>query len=286
MLRVAVPNKGSLSGPAVQLLGEAGFQINRRCKELTAVDEENKVTFNFLRAPDIARHVGTGTLDVGITGQDLVAEVGTTKEVTELLRLNFGVARFCFAAPRGTYRVIGDLDGKTVATSYSRLVERAADDAGIRLEIAELDGAVEIAVELGLADAVADLVETGASLRATGMEIVGEPVLRSEAILVRGRNRLSPDREHKIEHLMSRLQGIVLARNHVVIEYNCPTDVLEIAAKIASGTESPTIARLSDERWVAVRVMVKQTDAQTIMDQLWSVGARAIFSHPIESCRL
>ena len=287
MLRVAVPNKGSLNTPAVQLLSDAGYRVHREHKALFATDAANDVQFVFLRPTDIARTVGSGVLDVGITGQDLLRAAGTDATTQELLPLDFGVSRFFFAAPAGSIADPKELDGKRVATSFAPLVSAAATELGIDVEVIELDGAVETAVELGLADAIADVVETGASLREAGLETIGEPILRSEAVLVRGtRDPLSPDSEQAVEVLIQRLRGVLIARQYVMMDYNCPTATLEAVREITPGMESPTVSPLDEQGWVAVRVMVPRRRAQAIMDELWAAGARAILVTPLEACRL
>lgn len=287
MLRVAVPNKGSLNGPAMQLLSAAGYRVDREHKALFATDVTNDVQFVFLRPTDIARNVGTGALEVGITGQDLLAAAGTTEATIELLALDFGVSRFYFAAPPGVAASIADLEGKRVATSFSALVTQAVAKAGIHVELVELDGAVETAVQLGLADAIADVVETGASLQAAGLRTIGEPIMCSEAVLVRGAQRtLAPAGEQAVEVLIQRLRGVLIARQYVIMDYNCPTAALPVAREITPGVEAPTVTPLDEDGWVAVRVMVPRAHAQAVMDRLWVAGARAILVTPLEACRL
>lgn len=287
MLRVAVPNKGSLHAPAVDLLTAAGYRVHRGHKRLFATDPVNNIQFVFLRPTDIARNVGAGMLDVGITGQDLLAAAGTDTSTAELLALDFGASHFYFAAAMGVAEKIVDLDGKRVATSFPALVTRAAAEAGIHLELVELDGAVETAVELGLADAIADVVETGALLQAAGLHTIGEPILRSEAVLVRGaRGALTPASEQAVDVLVARLRGVLIARQYVMMDYNCPDSALDAARAITPGMESPTVAPLDEDGWVAVRAMVPRADAQMVMDQLWKAGARAILVTPLEACRL
>lgn len=287
MLRVAVPNKGSLNDPATQLLSAAGYRVHREHKALFATDVPNDVQFVFLRPTDIARNVGSGVLEVGITGQDLLAAAGTAEATMELLPLDFGVSKFYFAAPHGVATTIADLDGKRIATSFPVLVTQAAAKAGIHVELVKLDGAVETAVELGLADAIADVVETGASLQAAGLHTIGEPIMRSEAVLVRGAQRtLAPASERAIDVLIQRLRGVLIARQYVMMDYNCPIAALSAAREITPGMESPTVSPLDEEGWVAVRAMVPRPHAQAVMDRLWAVGARAILVTPLEACRL
>lgn len=285
MLRVAVPNKGSLHGPATELLTDAGYRVHRDRKAMFATDTAHGLQAVFLRPLDIARNIGAGVLDVGITGRDLIAATETA--ATELLPLGFGASRFCFAAPPNSARSLADLDGKRIATSFASLVEKAAARAGIHVDVVELDGAVETAVELGLADAIADVVETGASLHAAGLTTVGDVVLESEAVLVRATNSvLSDDREQAVDVLVRRLRGVLIAREYVMIDYNCPTSALPAAKVLTPGIEAPTIAPLDEDGWVAVRAMVQREQAQSLMDELWSVGARAILATPLEACRL
>ncbi|MDQ3150466.1 MAG: ATP phosphoribosyltransferase [Actinomycetota bacterium] len=287
MLRVAVPNKGSLNGPARQLLSAAGYHVHLEHKALFATDVTNDVQFVFLRPADIARNVGAGVLDVGITGQDLLAAAGTADTTTELLPLDFGVSKFYFAAPLGVATAIADLDGKRVATSFSVLVRKAAAEAGIYVELVELDGAVETAVELGLADAIADVVETGASLQAAGLHTVGEPIMRSEAVLVRGaQGVLAPASEQAVGVLVQRLRGVLFAQQYMMLDYDCPRELVDRAVVITPGLESPTVAQLVDPRWVAVRAMVPRKDVNRIMDELAETGAKAVLASDIRTCRL
>jgi ATP phosphoribosyltransferase len=287
MLQVAVPNKGSLNAPAMQLLTAAGYWVHREDKALFATDVPNDVQFVFLRPTDIARTVGTGVLEVGITGQDLLAAAGNAEATIELLRLDFGASKFCFAAPHGVASCLADLDGKRVATSLPSLVRQAAAKAGIHVELIKLDGAVETAVELGLADAIADVVETGASLQAAALHPIGEPIMRSEAVLVRGaQRRLAPASERALEVLIQRLRGVLIARQYVMMDYNCPLEALPAAREITPGVEAPTVSPLQTEGWVAVRAMVLRSQAHVVMDQLWAVGARAILVTSLEACRL
>ncbi|GAB3431302.1 ATP phosphoribosyltransferase [Actinophytocola sediminis] len=287
MLRIAVPNKGSLHGPAVELLTAAGYRVHREHKSLFATDPGNDVQFVFLRPTDIARNVGTGVLDVGITGQDLLAAAENVERTTELLPLGFGRSEFYFAAPLGEVSAIADLDGKRVATSFAAVVRNAAAAAGIAVEIVELDGAVETAVDLGLADAIADVVETGASLRAAGLHPVGAPIMRSEAVLARGVHRaLDADGERAVDVLVGRLRGVVFARQYLMIDYHCPRDLLDDAVRITPGLESPTVAPLVDPKWLAVRAMVPRAGVNTIMDELAALGAKAVLATDIRSCRL
>ncbi|WP_104103224.1 ATP phosphoribosyltransferase [Arthrobacter sp. 08Y14] len=281
MLRVAVPNKGALSESASAMLNEAGYRQRRDSRELVMVDPDNDVEFFFLRPRDIAVYVGAGTLDVGLTGRDLFLDAQVDAE--ELMSLGFGASTFRFAGPVGDFTTIDQLEGKRVATSYDGLLRAYLAERGITASVVRLDGAVESSVRLGVADAIADVVETGTTLRAAGMEIFGEPILKSEAVLI-GRK----DAEHPagLDVLIRRLRGVLVARQYVMMDYDVRRELLEEAAARTPGLESPTVSPLQDSDWVAVRSMVKRTDTNRIMDELYDIGARAILVSTIHACRI
>jgi ATP phosphoribosyltransferase len=281
MLRVAVPNKGSLAAPASELLSEAGYRQRHDQRDLVLADPANETEFFFLRPRDIATYVGAGQLDVGITGRDLLLDSATDAE--EILALGFATSTFRYAARPGTVDDISQLDGQRVATSYARVVSRDLEQRGASAEVIKLDGAVETAVRLGVADVVADVVETGATLRQAGLEIVGEPILRSEAVLIR---RAGTDPSPQMEQLTRRLNGVIIARQYVMLDYDIRVETLDEACEITPGLESPTVSPLHDKGWVAVRSMVLRKDANAIMDELWELGARGILVTDIVACRL
>jgi ATP phosphoribosyltransferase len=281
LLRVAVPNKGSLSEPASEMLREAGYRQRSDSKELVLPDVENSAEFFFLRPRDIAVYIGSGTLDIGITGRDLLLDSGAPAE--EVLVLGFGASTFRYAAKPGTARGIQDFAGLRVATSYAGLVGKHLADQGVAADVIRLDGAVETAVRLGVADVIADVVQTGTTIRQAGLELVGPPILESEAVLVR---RVGAEPSAPVEQLVRRLQGVIIARKYVLMDYDVPGESVERACAITPGFESPTVAPLHTPGWFAVRAMVLRKDAQRIMDELWAVGARAILVTDIHACRL
>lgn len=281
MLRVAVPNKGSLSGPASAMLHEAGYRQRRDSKELVLIDAANEVEFFFLRPRDIAVYVGAGQLELGITGRDLLLDAGSPAE--EVLQLGFAESTFRFAALPGTATTEHDLGGLRVATSYPGLVAKHLSGLGVQAEVIRLDGAVETSIRLGVADVVADVVETGTTLRHAGLEVLGEPILQSEAVLI---SRTAADTSPAIDQVVRRLQGVLVARRYVMMDYDIRAERLEAACAITPGLESPTISPLHNEGWVAVRVMVPRVDAQRLMDELWEMGARAILTTGIHACRI
>lgn len=279
MLRIAVPNKGSLSETTSAMLAEAGYAGRRDPKSLHLIDPENEVEFFFLRPRDIATYVGSGALDVGFTGRDLLLDSGS--EAQEVQALGFARSTFRFAARPGRFTELSDLNGVRIASAYPGLVARFLAAEGITAELVSLDGAVESAVELGVADAIADVVETGTTLRAAGLEIFGPVIEQSEAVLIS-----SPAGADGIETLLRRLRGVMVARRYVLVDYDLPAHLVEQAVAIAPGRESPTISPLRDNDWVAVRVMVPRRGMNLVMDRLYELGARAILVTDIEAARL
>ncbi|PVU81719.1 ATP phosphoribosyltransferase (plasmid) [Cellulomonas sp. WB94] len=281
MLRIAVPNKGSLSEPAADMLREAGYRQRRDSRELVLPDPDNDVEFFFLRPRDIAVYVGAGTVDVGITGRDLLLD--SASSATEHLELGFARSTFRFAAPAGSMTDVSQVAGRRVATSYPVLVQAYLGERGVRAsEVVRLDGAVETAIRLGVADVIADVVETGTTLRAAGLEIFGEPLLRSEAVLVR-RTGAEPA---GLDVLTRRIQGVLTAREYVLMDYDVPLALVDQAVAITPGLESPTVSPLHNRDWAAVRAMVRRVDTNRVMDSLYDVGARAILVTSIHACRL
>lgn len=280
MLRIAVPNKGSLADTASEMLQEAGYTGRRDPKDLHVIDPANEVEFFYLRPKDIATYVGSGALDVGITGRDLLLDA-RMPGAQEIETLGFARSTFRFAAPAGRFAELADLEGVRIATSYPGLVDAYLDRHGVAVDLVPLDGAVESAVRLGVADAIADVVETGTTLRQAGLEVFGPPILESEAVLISG-----PTAAAGIETLLRRLRGVLVARRYVLIDYDLPADLIDAAVAIAPGIESPTISPLRDPAWVAVRVMSPRKDVNRVMDALYAIGARAILVTAIDNARL
>ncbi|MDZ5444559.1 ATP phosphoribosyltransferase [Micromonospora sp. 4G57] len=281
MLRVAIPNKGTLAEPAAQMLREAGYRQRRDPKDLVCRDEANDVEFLYLRPRDIATYVGSGDLDLGITGRDLLVDSGAPAE--EIVDLAFGGATFRFAASPDTIDSPKELGGHRIATAYPGVVRRYLDDNGLTADVIRLDGAVENAVRLGVADVVADVVSTGATLRQAGLQIIGEPLLVSSAVLVR---RVGAPGCAQSGQLLRRLHGVLVARRYVMLAYDVPAGLLDRASSLTPGIESPTVSPLHREGWVAVQAMVQRDDVHRIMDELYELGARAILVTNIHACRL
>lgn len=281
MLKIAVPNKGSLADSSIQILKEAGYRQRTDSRDLVLIDNENGVEFYYLRPRDIAVYVGSGELEAGITGRDLLIDSGAPAD--EILSLDFGSSTFRFAAPADKKWTTADIAGKRVATAYPGLVEHSLKQLGLSAQIVRLDGAVESSVRLGVADVIADVVSTGNTLRQAGLQIIGDPILTSEAIVI---TRKDVTVAAELEILIRRLQGVVTARRYVLLDYDVPKHLVEAACTITPGLESPTISPLQKQDWVAVRAMVLRKETNRVMDELWAVGARGILVTDIHACRL
>ena len=279
MLRVAVPNKGSLSDAATAILKEAGYRQRVDARDLVLLDPENNVEFYYLRPRDIAIYVGSGELEAGITGRDLLIDSGATAD--EILNLGFGGSTFRFSGSNDREWSVADLAGKRIATAYPGLVEAHLAELKISAQVVRLDGAVESSVRLGVADVIADVVSTGNTLRQAGLKTFGEPILNSEAVLISNSRQADG-----LEILIRRLQGVVTARRYVLLDYDIPKSALERACELTPGLESPTISPLQKQDWVAVRAMVPRKETNAVMDDLWAIGARGILVTDIHACRL
>jgi ATP phosphoribosyltransferase len=281
MLRVAVPNKGSLAESSISILKEAGYRQRTDSRDLVLADPDNGVEFYYLRPRDIAVYVGSGELEAGITGRDLLIDSAALAE--EILSLDFGGSTFRFAAPTGGDWKTSDLAGKRIATAYPGLVEHTLKALKIQAQIVRLDGAVESSVRLGVADMIADVVSTGNTLRQAGLQTFGDPILSSEAILIK---RAAVAIPAELEVLIRRLQGVVTARRYVLLDYDVTRELVDKACAITPGLESPTISPLQKADWVAVRAMVLRKETNRVMDELWALGARGILVTDIHACRL
>lgn len=279
MLRVAVPNKGMLAETAHEMLEEAGYRGRRDSRELVAIDPANEVEFFYLRPRDIATYVGEGVLDVGITGRDLLLDAESA--ASEIRALDFGDSTFRFAGPAGVFTDVRELEGKRVATSFNGVLERWFREHDINATLVHLDGAVESAIRLGVADAVADVVSTGATLRKAGLEIFGPVILQSTAVLIS-----TPAKEASARTLLGRLDGVLVARRYALMDYDIPNDCLDAAVAITPGFQSPTISPLKDSGWSAVRSMVPTGDVNALMDDLHELGARAIIVTALQAARM
>jgi len=280
-LRIAIPNKGALSEATQQILTEAGYRQRGDSKQLTLIDDENGIEFFYLRPRDIALYVGEGTLDIGITGRDLLQDSGA--HATEAMQLGFGRSKFRFAGPQGAYSDLTELAGKRIATSYTGVVTNFLTTHKIDATVTHLDGAVETSIQLGVADVIADVVETGTTLRQAGLSVFGDVILESEAVVITREGAPAPE---DFDTFKRRIEGVLLARSYVMMDYDIAGEAVAKAVELTPGFESPTVSPLQREGWVAVRAMVPRAGAQKLMDELYAIGARAILLTDIHACRL
>ena len=282
-MKVAVPNKGMLSQPAWRLLSESGYRLRSNDRQLVVDDVDNDIQLFYLRPNDIAVYVGLGTIDLGITGRDLLLNSGTG--AVEVTQLGFGASTFRFAAPEdSSISTLQDVDGKRIGTTFDRLLEDYLTSKGLKAELIHLDGAVESSVQLGVADLIADVVSTGTTLRNAGLRVFGDSILKSEGILIRS-PRLDPDDE-RLSVMSRRLEGVLTARRYVLMDYDIPVERVAMAVGITPGYESPTVSSLHDKQWAAVRAMVPRDQVNNLMDRLYEIGARAILVTALQASRM
>ncbi|MFB6271621.1 MAG: ATP phosphoribosyltransferase [Salinibacter sp.] len=283
MLQIALPNKGALADGAVDLADEAGYHCRRRGRELSVRDPDHGVEFVFLRPRDIATYVSNGIIDLGVTGLDLTYDSGA--DVAHVLDLGFGKARFCYAAPKSSDVTPDDFtDATRIATSYDTLVRRDLDERGVDAHVISLDGAVEISIQLGVADVIADVVQTGRTIDEAGLKTIGDPILCSQAVLVAQNGTTAANEAAQL--FAKRVKGIIAAREHVVVEYDLPEKRLPEAREITPGIESPTVSPLSKDGWVAVKAMIGRASVNEVMDRLKELDARGIIITDIRTCRI
>jgi ATP phosphoribosyltransferase len=280
-LRIGIPSKGRLAEMASQLLVEAGLKFRRQDRSLFARVRDMPIEVTFLRTDDIPVLCAEGAIDMGITGGDLIAESGV--ELTTRLPLGMGNWKLaiCVLEDSGI-RKAADLAGRRIATSFPRVTQAYLDRHKIKAHIVELTGSVEVMIVLGVADAIVDLVETGSTLAANRLIVIDE-LGRYEAALVQNSATKHADLADRV---VRRLEGIVIASSYSLLEYNVPEAKLREAEKITPGFESPTISKLEETGWFAVRAMVKRSEVIEIMEKLEAMGASAILETTITNCRL
>ena len=280
-LRIGVPSKGRLAEMASEMLNAAGLKYRRQERSLFARVRDMPIEVTFLRTDDIPVLCAEGAIDMGITGGDLIAESGV--DLVSRLSLGMGNWKLAICVPEDSgIRKTANLAGKRIATSFPRVTQAYLDRHKITAHIVELTGSVEVMILLGVADAIVDLVETGSTLAANRLTVIDE-LGSYEAVVVQ-----NPASKHVdlADRVIRRLEGIVIARSYSLLEYNVPEAKLREAEKITPGFESPTISKLEESGWFAVRAMVKRSEVIEIMEKLEALGASAILETTITNCRL
>ncbi|OQR82472.1 ATP phosphoribosyltransferase [Achlya hypogyna] len=281
-LLFAIPKKGRLYESVVKLLNGAGLDYNRPNRLDIAHCSSLPVTLVFLPASDIAKYVGEGNVDLGITGQDIIAESKTT--VNELMNLEFGRCKLAVQAPiDSAITHPSQLAGKRIVTSFPDITANYFKqfETDKLTQIKYVGGSVEAACGLGLADGIVDLVETGTTMKAAGLEIIST-IMTTQAVLIS-----NPKTRHSklVKKIHQRFVGFVLAQQYKMITYNICTEKLQQAIKITPGRKAPTINPLFNEAFFAVSAMVHRGDVGDIMDDLHELGATDIIVFDLENCR-
>ena len=280
-LRIGIPSKGRLSELAIELLNQAGLQFRRQERTLFALVKLLPIDIIFLRTDDIPVLCAEGAIDLGITGSDLLQE--SHAEIDVRMPLGMGHCRLSLCVPDSSEITdCRQLNGKRIATSFPKLTERFLAGHNAEVHLVELSGSVEIMIALGVADAIVDLVETGSTLAANKLRILTD-IGQYETVLIQNRERYSPE---VADRVVRRLEGVVIARDYSLLEYNIPRSQLAAAEAITPGFNSPTVNALEDSQWCAVRAMVKRKIAIDIMERLEALGASAILETAIGNCRL
>ncbi len=280
-LRIGIPSKGRLSELATELLNQAGLQFRRQERTLFALVKLLPIDIIFLRTDDIPVLCAEGAIDLGITGSDLLQE--SQADVDVRMPLGVGHCRLSLCLPDSSQITdCKQLSGKRIATSFPKLTERFLAEHQAAVHLVELSGSVEIMIALGVADAIVDLVETGSTLAANRLRILTD-IGQYETVLIQNRDRYNAE---VADRVVRRLEGVVIARDYSLLEYNIPRTQLTAAEAITPGFKSPTVNALEDSEWCAVRAMVKRKNAIDIMERLEALGASAILETAIGNCRL
>ncbi len=279
-LRIGIPSKGRLAEASAELLKEAGLSFRRQDRSLFAKVKDMPIDICFLRTDDIPVLCAEGAIGLGITGGDLIEEAGV--DVNRRLALGLGGCRLAVCVPEDSaYKSPGDLNGARIATSFPHVTQNYLASHGAKCHTVELTGSVEVMIALGVADGIVDLVETGSTLAANRLRVL-DTIGRYETELIQG-SVVDPELADRV---VRRLEGVVIARSYSLLEYNVPADKLSAAEKITPGYSSPTVNKLEQEGWYAVRAMVPRKDVIGIMEELDAVGAEAILETAIQNCRL
>jgi ATP phosphoribosyltransferase len=280
-LRIGIPSKGRLAELAAELLVDAGLKFRRQERSLFARVRDMPIDVTFLRTDDIPVLCSEGAIDLGITGGDLVEEAGV--ELQTRLSLGLGNCRLAFCVPDDSnIQKPTDLANSRIATSFPHVTERYLARHQVQGHIVELTGSVEVMIALGVADAIVDLVETGSTLAANRLRILDE-IGTYETVLVQNP---ATKQTQLCDRVVRRLEGVVIARSYSLLEYNVPEAKLAAAEKVTPGFNSPTISKLEEPGWIAIRAMVKRSEVIDIMEQLDALGATAILETAITNCRL
>jgi len=302
---LAVPKKGRLHTQVMEILVGAGLDAKKPERVDVAMCKELPIKLVFLPAPDIPQYVMEGDIDVGISGSDMLEEtlaamgLGTGPDDVKpslkvIKELGIGKCKLCLQAPTDQCSLGAEAYvGKRIVTSFPALTQRYFDkqfpDKKGQTKIKVVSGSVEAAVGLGLADAIVDLVETGTTMRAAGLDIVSD-VFSTQAVIMQQlpteENGLADAKGELVDLLMRRIQGYLTSQSKVIMAFNCEKDNLDSCCAISPGTRSPTITKLQEAGWYSVSVLVEKKKIHTLMDQLTAAGASDIFCTSLINTRI
>ncbi len=279
LIRIAIQKSGRLSEDSLRLINECGIRFDNGAGKLKTTATNFPAEILFLRDDDIPGYVEDGVAHLGIVGQNVSEE--TNRDVETVHRLGFSKCRLSIGIPRGvTYNGIQDLEGKSIATSYPRLLANYLEGQGVKADIHEISGSVEIAPGIGLADAICDIVSSGSTLLSNGLK-EADVIFRSEAIMIAHKN-LSHDHRALLEQLVFRIQSVQAAKNNKYILLNCPTDAVPEISKYLPGTKSPTVMPLAIDGWVSLHSVITENDFWENIEKIKLAGAQGILVIPIE----
>ena len=278
-LRIAIQRSGRLSEKSLEILGEAGISLNNGSRKLRSVAREYPIEVIYLRDDDIPQYVEDGVTDIGIVGENEVAEKNCGVDLME--RLGFARCRLSLAIPRSEqYRTLEDLENKRIATSYPVILGRYLAEHGIKADVHVINGSVEIAPSIGLADAIFDIVSSGSTLISNGLKEV-ETVMQSEAVIIANRH-LGREQEDLLQDLRFRIKSVLAASSNKYILLNAPNDRLEEIIRVIPGMKSPTVMPLAEEGWSSVHSVLSEKVFWAVIDRLRELGAQGILVIPIE----
>jgi ATP phosphoribosyltransferase len=278
-LKIAIQKSGRLYDDSVRLLKDCGIDLKNGVNKLKAECDNFPMEIYFLRDDDIPQYVEDAVADIGIVGENVLYEKNKKAVIVE--QLGFGKCRLSVAVGRGEpYEGVEYLNGKRIATTYPGLVRQFLEKNGIRAEIHEISGSVEIAPGIGLADAIVDLVSSGSTLFMNGLREV-ETILRSQAVLVRN-EQLGPEQQQLLERFLFRIRAVKKARNNKYVLLNAPNDKLPEIIRLLPGMKSPTVLPLAEAGWSSVHSVLSENDFWEIIERLKDAGAQGILVVPIE----
>jgi len=278
-LKLALQKSGRLSEKSLEMIAEAGVSLTNGKRTLLAQSSSFPLEVLYLRDDDIPQYVEDIVADAGIVGEDVLLESGKNLDI--VMRLGFSRCRLSLALPKDVeYNGAAWFEGRKIATSFPNILQKFLDEKGIRAEIHHLNGSVEIAPAIGLADGIFDIVSSGSTLISNGLK-EAEVVMQSEAVLVCSKG-ITDDKRALLNDFMFRIRSVLAARDNKYILLNAPNESLDEICRILPGMKSPTIMPLATEGWSSVHSVLSESQFWQIINQLRAVGAQGILVIPIE----